>query len=148
MLPGRFAPHRQETAMKARLLAIVAASAAVAGLSGTGAVDQPGTRGPPRVIRTEPLAGTGEQPTAKRPASGGATPAEPVAAYIQALREGRPYDAVERQIDTNGFLSEVFGSDLDALSAPERAYVQQLAEVSFKAMVTIVPMDQALKMTN
>lgn len=67
-----------------------------------------------------------------------------VESYLDMLRDGEPFDAVRKQLDTDVLLHSVFGEDLADLPAGEREYLSDLTRNIVQAAVTVIPMHEAL----
>lgn len=147
----------RRSAMTAAVL--IAAGMAVAVMAGVGpekpAKPRPGpavrSSAPPRNTHNgEPMVRvrTGA-PAANTPKTHELSPAAREAAvvvesYLDMLRDGEPFDAVRKQLDTDVLLHSVFGEDLTDLPAGEREYLSDLTRNIVQVAVTVAPMHEAL----
>lgn len=157
--------------MRRIMVSVLIAGLAVSGMAGFGP-EKPAKSKPSSSAKTsapaaknpgKSSAGNGKEPMVRvragspaAPAAAPGAPAEPlspaaqqavlvVQAYIEQLRSGQPYDAIDQQFDTDVLLHSVFGAELQSIPAGELRHLSELMRSNLKTLVTLVPMHKMLE---
>lgn len=156
--------------MRRIMVTVLIAGLAVSGMAGFGP-EKPAKAKPSSTPKTSAPAaknpgknagGNGKEPMVRVRAGAPASPAgsgssaEPlspaaqqavlvVQAYIEQLRAGQPYDAIDQQFDTDVLLHSVFGAELQSIPAGELRHLSELMRSNLKTLVTLVPMHKMLE---